>query len=103
MQGTEACDDGNNVSADTFSNACVVRIGQLGDLCTSNARCLSGNCATEPPGAANDRCAPTGMVYFPTATFNVGSPATELGRDTDETQHNETFSRVFFMARTETT
>ena len=103
VQGAEACDDGNTVNTDTCTNACVVRVGQLGDLCTANAQCLSGNCATEPPGTANDRCSPTGMVYFPAATFNMGSPAAELGRDADETQHNVTFSRAFFVARTETT
>jgi cysteine-rich repeat protein len=103
VQSTEACDDGNTVNTDTCTNACVVRIGQLGDLCTANAQCLSGNCATEPPGTANDRCSPTGMVYFPAETFNMGSPAAELGRDADETQHNVTFSRAFFIARTETT
>jgi formylglycine-generating enzyme required for sulfatase activity len=78
-------------------------LADLGMSCTLAAECDSGFCATGPAGTANDRCAPTGMNYIPSGTFTMGSPSTELGRDTDETQHSVTLSRSFFMSQTEMT
>ena len=75
----------------------------LGTACTLNAECASGNCATDPAGTANDRCAPTGMNYIPAGTFTMGSPSGELGRESDETQHSVTISRSFFLGQTEVT
>jgi formylglycine-generating enzyme required for sulfatase activity len=43
------------------------------------------------------------MNYIPSGTFTMGSPASELGRDTDETQHSVTLSRSFFLGQTEVT
>ena len=75
----------------------------LGAACTANAECASGFCATGPDGTANDRCAPEGMNYTPSGSFLMGSPETELGRDTTETQHSVTITRSFFMGLTEVT
>jgi formylglycine-generating enzyme required for sulfatase activity len=90
--GGSETDAGEDVALDT-----------LGAACTLNAECASGSCATGPDGTANDRCAPTGMNYIPAGTFMMGSPSTEVGRDTDETQHGVTLSRSFFMGQTEVT
>jgi cysteine-rich repeat protein len=75
----------------------------IGNSCTANAQCATGFCATGPAGTVNDRCAPTGMNFIPAETFTMGSPATEVGRVADETQHSVTISRSFFMNQTEVT
>jgi formylglycine-generating enzyme required for sulfatase activity len=43
------------------------------------------------------------MIYIPAGTFTMGSPVSEVGRDTGETQHSVTISRSFFMGQTEVT
>ncbi|MCA9130019.1 MAG: SUMF1/EgtB/PvdO family nonheme iron enzyme [Planctomycetales bacterium] len=43
------------------------------------------------------------FVYLPPGTFDMGSPSTEDGRDSDETQHKVTLTRGFFVAITENT
>jgi cysteine-rich repeat protein len=93
-----ACASGYLVNA----GACVLQ-STLGAACTSNAQCASGFCATGPDGTANDRCASADMIYIPAGTFTMGSPASELGRGTDETQHSVTISRSFFIGQTEVT
>jgi formylglycine-generating enzyme required for sulfatase activity len=75
----------------------------LGSLCTGNIDCASGRCATGPAGTANDRCAPAGMNYIPSGTYIMGSPATETGRQPDETQHQVTITRPFFLGEKEVT
>ncbi len=84
------------------AGACALQ-SILGAPCTLNAECASGFCATGPDGTANDRCAPEAMNYIPAGTFTMGSPASELGRNADETQHSVTISRSFFMGQTELT
>ncbi|MFN9294371.1 MAG: formylglycine-generating enzyme family protein, partial [Planctomyces sp.] len=46
-----------------------------------------------------------GMVLLPipAGTFTMGSPDTEKDRDDDETQHQVTLSKPFYMGRTEVT
>jgi hypothetical protein len=75
----------------------------LGSLCTGTIDCASGRCATGPAGTANDRCAPAGMNYIPGGTYIMGSPATETARRTDETQHQVTITRPFFLGEKEVT
>jgi formylglycine-generating enzyme required for sulfatase activity len=41
------------------------------------------------------------MVWIPSGTFTMGSPDTELGRQSVESQHSVTLTRAFFMDRTE--
>ncbi|MBU1569154.1 MAG: formylglycine-generating enzyme family protein, partial [Proteobacteria bacterium] len=43
------------------------------------------------------------FVYIKPGTFMMGSPAGELGRDSDETQHQVTLTRGFYMQTTEVT
>ena len=93
-----ACASGYEVNVGVCSFGSFV-----GTSCTLNTECASGNCATGPTGTANDRCAPIGMNYIPAGTFTMGSPSTEVGRYTDETQHSVTISRRFFMGQTEVT
>ncbi len=44
-----------------------------------------------------------GYSYIPAGTFTMGSPDTELGRASDETQHAVTLTRAFWMKQTEVT
>ena len=41
--------------------------------------------------------------YIPQGTFEMGSPLTEFGRDTNETQHSVTLSSPFYLQSTEVT
>jgi formylglycine-generating enzyme required for sulfatase activity len=43
------------------------------------------------------------LLLMSAGTFTMGSPATEKGRDDDETQHQVTLSKPFYMGRTEVT
>ena len=51
----------------------------------------------EPPGA------PEGFVLIEPGRFTMGSPTHELGRNSDEVQHEVTLTRPFFLAETEVT
>ena len=93
---------GCDVNFRLVAGACVPKLS-LGIACTSDGECASNFCATAPVGTANDRCAPAGMVWIPSGTFTMGSPASELGRGTDETQHVVRLSRSFFLDQTEVT
>jgi formylglycine-generating enzyme required for sulfatase activity len=44
-----------------------------------------------------------GMVLIPAGTFTMGSPTSEAGRGSDETQHSVTISKAFFMGKYEVT
>ncbi|MBO4715569.1 MAG: SUMF1/EgtB/PvdO family nonheme iron enzyme, partial [Verrucomicrobia bacterium] len=43
------------------------------------------------------------MVWCPAGTFTMGSPGSELGRDSDETRHSVTISRGFGIGKYEVT
>ncbi len=43
------------------------------------------------------------FVFIPRGTFTMGSPAGELGRDSDEVQHSVTLSRGFWISQIEVT
>jgi len=43
------------------------------------------------------------MVWVPAGSFQMGSPSTEPGRDTDETQHKVTLTTGFYMGKYEVT
>ncbi len=46
---------------------------------------------------------PTGYKLISAGTFTMGSPSSELGRSTNETQHQVTLTRSFLMKTTEVT
>jgi formylglycine-generating enzyme required for sulfatase activity len=46
---------------------------------------------------------PTGFVRIEPGTFTMGSPTSESGRETDESQHSVTITRAFCMQATEVT
>ena len=43
------------------------------------------------------------FVLLPAGTFTMGSPSDELGRNSDETQHQVTLTKAFYMQITEVT
>lgn len=43
------------------------------------------------------------MVYVPAGEFMMGSPESEVGRDSNETQHRVTLSKAFWMGKYEVT
>jgi len=45
----------------------------------------------------------SGFVYIAPGTFTMGSPSSEEGRDSDETQHQVTLTRGFYLQATEVT
>lgn len=47
--------------------------------------------------------APEGFSLIPAGTFTMGSPSGELGRDSDETQHQVTLMKAFYIAKMEVT
>ena len=46
---------------------------------------------------------PAGFVYVPAGVFTCGSPASEKGREDDETRHDVTLTRGYFLAEFEVT
>jgi cysteine-rich repeat protein len=115
--GTEECDDaGNSALCDDDCTAADCGDGQVnaaagegcddanmdaGDGCTPLCAVqLSWSCTVEP-----SVCVLDGMVLINAAnqTFTMGSPVTEEGRDSDETQHEVTLTRDFSIQSTEVT
>jgi formylglycine-generating enzyme required for sulfatase activity len=43
------------------------------------------------------------MIWCPPGTFTMGSPTTETGRGTDETEHNVSLTRGFYLGKYEVT
>ena len=43
------------------------------------------------------------MLWVDPGTFTMGSPVTETGRSSDETEHNVTLTRGFFLGKYEVT
>ena len=43
------------------------------------------------------------MIWCPPGTFTMGSPTTEAGRETDETEHNVSLTRGFYLGKYEVT
>ena len=43
------------------------------------------------------------MIWVQPGTFTMGSPVTEVGRETDETEHNVTLTQGFYLGKYEVT
>jgi formylglycine-generating enzyme required for sulfatase activity len=43
------------------------------------------------------------MIWVPSGTFTMGSPTTEAGRETDETEHNVSLTKGFYLGKYEVT
>jgi formylglycine-generating enzyme required for sulfatase activity len=43
------------------------------------------------------------MIWCPPGTFTMGSPTTEAGRGSDETEHNVSFTKGFYLGKYEVT
>ena len=63
---------------------------------------LAATCQYGCSAAACNPC-PTGYVLVPAGTFTMGSPTTEPGRSSNETQHDVTISKPFCLKATEVT
>jgi len=66
----------------------------------------AGNAATSEVWSFTTQDVPSGFVFlnaFPPATFTMGSPSSEPGRDSDETQHQVTLTRSFYVSQYEVT
>ena len=80
----------------------------LGGLCAASTDC-DGNaqnlayCPAATAGLPTRRCAPTGMIYLPPATYTAGSPNNEAWSEADENQYQATISRGLFIGTTEVT
>ena len=86
------------------AGVCVLAGSPVGATCTSATDCASGNCASAPVGFGSNRCAPVNMVWIPAAaSFSMGSPVFEAGRNTEETQHTVAITRSYFMSQQEVT
>lgn len=76
-------------------------------LCAAVVACGPGSQSSSSSGSATDEV-PAGFVRVDGATFTMGSPAGELGREPraysqDETQQQATVDRTFWMAAHEVT
>jgi formylglycine-generating enzyme required for sulfatase activity len=60
---------------------------------------------TSPPDSSDSFSNDLGMTFnlISAGTFMMGSPATELGRQADEIQHEVTLTQAFYMQTTEVT
>jgi len=126
----EECDDANTDDGDGCSASCQVETGGDGDADVDGVSdvdddacvvdCTSRECGLDPvcgstcgPGCgAIETCngdghciATAGGTWVAVApgTFQMGSPASEAGRYTSETQHSVTLTRGFAILSTELT
>lgn len=77
---------------------------ELKNLLGTNAQLLGkGTQAGETKTIMLPGGVPMEMVWCPPGTFMMGSPESERGRDDDETLHQVTLTKGFWMAKTEVT
>lgn len=66
----------------------------LGATCGTDSECTASVCR-------NGHCTTEGFAHVRAGTFTMGSPATEILRRADETQHSVTLTRSFLIQTTE--
>ena len=101
-----ACTDPTDCSSGLtcFEGTCRQPPRPLGAACAAGTDCLSGFCATAPVGTSNDRCAPRGMIWIPEGVATLGSPESEIGRQSmGEKLRKAAISRNFFIGEKEVT
>jgi formylglycine-generating enzyme required for sulfatase activity len=87
-------------SSGTTYGACLQPVG---GRCAASSECDSNNCPGATSGLPDRRCAPTGMIYLPPATYTAGSPNNEAFAQASESLYQATISRGLFIGTTEVT
>jgi formylglycine-generating enzyme required for sulfatase activity len=110
LSDTKTCSIGTGtglqkwVSGTTYGDC----LQPLGGLCSASGDCV-GNaqnlayCPAATAGLPDRRCAPTGMIYLPPATYTAGSPNNEAWSEGGENLFQATISRGLFIGTTEVT
>ena len=66
----------------------------------------NANASSEPPTTHSvdlNSTVSLDMIWCPPGTFTMGSPSSETGRRTDETQHQVTLTNGFYLGKFEVT
>jgi formylglycine-generating enzyme required for sulfatase activity len=98
----------------SYPNLCRTVTGDVGaGVLPGSGKHIVWNAGTDLPGFSNATCrlrvtahddaSLDGFAYVGPVTFTMGSPATELGRRSDETQHQVTLMRGVYVQTTEVT
>ena len=64
---------------------------------------MTGRCTVTRPAHVVPSAANLRMLWVQPGTFTMGSPVTEAGRDTGETEHNVTLTEGFYLGKYEVT
>ena len=104
--GTTVLNRAVSVSVPSGSRQLTVRLDGFEDyqssvtLAPGATQSLTAALSATPVGPPP---APSGFVYIAPGTFTMGSPSSEEGRGDDETQHQVTLTRGFYLQTTEVT
>jgi formylglycine-generating enzyme required for sulfatase activity len=103
-------------SGASYPNLCATVTGDIGsEVLPGTGKHIVWNAGADFPGLSSATCRlrvtaddgqseiPAGFVSIPPGTFMMGSPTTELLRQTNETQHQVTLTHGFFMQTTKVT
>ncbi len=80
-----------------------VRLSQFSLVAGGSVQVRPPTPAPTPPSPRRPTTAPTGFVYIAPGTFTMGSPTSEEGRWNDESQHQVTLTRGFYLQAHEVT
>ena len=107
-QGLAAAGESADSSDKTAAAAADVASPPDDELRLARSLILAGNLTDRPPAGTVislyfGGSGRTGFCFIPRGTFVMGSPLTEAGRDTDESQRSVVISHDFWLARYECT